>query len=97
MYESDYWISADKQTDDFGSYYITIKEVYPLEYKISDDIHNFGVLSTLHRDGVLVTFNGMRNFVKECVSFSYERVLERLVQIGFFRCKVEIPPCLLDE
>lgn len=42
-------------------------------------------------------FNGERNFVKECVPFSYERVLERLVQIGFFRCKVEIPSCLLDE
>lgn len=54
---------------------LIIEEVYPSEYKISDDIHNFEVLkrlSTLHRDGVLVTFNGMRNFVKECVSFSYE-------------------------
>lgn len=101
MYEGDYWISADRQTDDFGSYYyITIEEVYPSEYKTSDDIHNFEVLkrlSTLYRNGVLVTFNGMRNFVKECVPFSYERVLERLVQVGFFRCKVEIPSCLLDE
>ena len=76
MYEGDYWISTDKQTDDFGSYYyITIEEVYP-------SVMTFIILkrlSTLHRDGVLVTFNGMRNFVKECVPFSYERVLERLV------------------
>ena len=81
MYESDYWISADKQTDDFGSYYITIKEVYPLEYKISDDIHNFGVLSTLHRDGVLVTFNGMRNVYRFHMSECWS-VLCRLGSLG---------------
>ncbi len=101
MYEGGYWISVCKYDSDSGSYYyVNIDEIYPSYFKVRNDIHDYEVLkriSECHRDGIFTDMDGVRGFAKECIPFSYERVLENLMRHGSFRCKVKIPPCLLDE
>ena len=101
MYKGDYWVSAELCTYDGGAYYyVCIEEIYPACVNSRGDINHFDVLkgiSCCHRDGVFTDMEGMRKFVKECVPFSYEMVLENLMRIGAFRCRVDIPSCLLDE
>lgn len=101
MYEGNYWISVCKCDIDCESYYyVTIDEIYPSRYKVRNDIHNYEVLkriSECHRDGIFTDMNSVRGFVKECIPYPYERVLESLMRHGSFRCKVNIPPSLLDE
>lgn len=101
MYEGDYWITVNKYDGDSGSYYyVAIEEIYPSGFKTRNDVHNYEVLkriSECHRDGIFIDMDGVRRFVKECIPFSYERVLERLMRSGYFTCNVDIPSCLVDE
>nr|DAQ58520.1 MAG TPA: hypothetical protein [Caudoviricetes sp.] len=101
MYEGYYWISAEKHYgDSIPYYYVSIEEIHPAHFKTRNDIHHFDILkriSECHRDGIFTDMDGVRGFAKECIPFSYERVLEDLMRHGAFRCKVDIPPCLLDE
>lgn len=101
MYEGDYWISAEKRYGDPMPYYdVSIEEIHPANLRARDDIHHFELLkriSECRRDGIFTDMEGMRRFAKECIPFSYDKVLERLMRTGVFSCKVYIPSCLLDE
>lgn len=100
MYDGYYWISAEKHYVDSIPYYVCIEEIHPAHFKARNDIHHFDILkriSECQRDGIFTDMDGVRSFAKECIPFSYDKVLEHLMRTGAFTCKAYIPSCLLDE
>lgn len=102
MHDGYYWISAEINYGDcIPHYYVSIEEIHPAHFKARNDIHDFFEIlkriSECHRDGIFTDMEGMRRFAKECIPFSYDKVIEHLMRTGAFECKVYIPSCLLDE